>query len=181
MPIPAHAGGGRTPPETSTLRRPLLRRPVAGARPGEEAGRLAGVSGSDSTLNERADIVEEAPTSVNCSGNAHITPGVEDVTSMCINFGEDRFASIQSSWLDPRKIREMTIVGSKRMIVYDDVEPLEKIKIYDARVEVPPHYDTFAETFKAYGTSKENFVKAFEIAKKMNPELTAERHLSLRN
>jgi len=48
--------------ETSTLRRPLLRRPVAGARPGEEAGRLAGVSRSDSTLNERADIVEEAPT-----------------------------------------------------------------------------------------------------------------------
>src|SRR5438552_16765460 len=95
-------------------------------------------------------IVEEAPTSVNCSGNAHITPGVEDVTSMCINFGEDRFASIQSSWLDPRKIREMTIVGSKRMIVYDDVEPLEKIKIYDARVEVPPHYDTFAEFQYSY-------------------------------
>src|SRR5438270_7007687 len=44
----------------------------------------------------------------------------------------------------------MTIVGSKRMIVYDDVEPLEKIKIYDARVEVPPHYDTFAEFHYSY-------------------------------
>ena len=95
-------------------------------------------------------IMEELPVSVNCSGNAHITPGVEDVTSMCINFRRDRFASIQSSWLDPRKIREMTIVGSKRMIVYDDVEPLEKIKIYDARVEVPPHYDTFAEFQYSY-------------------------------
>ena len=95
-------------------------------------------------------IIEESPISVNCSGNAHITPGVEDVTSMCINFGEDLFASIHSSWLDPRKIREMTIVGSKRMIVYDDVEPLEKIKIYDARVEVPPHYDTFAEFQYSY-------------------------------
>ena len=44
----------------------------------------------------------------------------------------------------------MTIVGSKRMIVYDDVAPLEKIKIFDARVEVPPHYDTFAEFQYSY-------------------------------
>src|SRR5215510_6203374 len=44
----------------------------------------------------------------------------------------------------------MTIVGSKRMIVYDDVAPLEKIRIFDARVERPPHYDTFAEFHYAY-------------------------------
>ena len=57
---------------------------------------------------------------------------------------------MHSSWLDPRKIREMTIVGSKRMIVYDDVAPLEKIRVFDARVERPPHYDTFAEFHYAY-------------------------------
>jgi predicted dehydrogenase len=95
-------------------------------------------------------IMEELPKGVNCWGNAHITPGVEDVTSMCINFSKDRFATIQSSWLDPRKVRDMTIVGTKRMIVYDDIEPLEKIKIYDARVETPPHYDTFAEFQYSY-------------------------------
>jgi predicted dehydrogenase len=95
-------------------------------------------------------IVEEFPKTVNCSGTANITPGVEDVTSMCITFGKSRFATIQSSWLDPRKVREMTIVGSKRMIVYDDVEAQEKIKIYDARVDVPPHYDTFAEFHYSY-------------------------------
>src|SRR4051812_25035593 len=95
-------------------------------------------------------IMDELPVSVNCTGNAHITPGVEDVTSMCINFRKQRFANIQSSWLDPRKVRDMTIVGTKRMIVYDDVEPLEKIKIYDARVETPPHYDTFAEFHYSY-------------------------------
>ena len=44
----------------------------------------------------------------------------------------------------------MTIVGSKRMIVYDDVAPLEKIRMFDARVERPPHYDTFAEFHYAY-------------------------------
>lgn len=95
-------------------------------------------------------IMEEMPHSVNCRGAAHITPGVEDVTSMNLHFSKERSAVIQSSWLDPRKVREMTIVGSKRMIVYDDVAPQEKIKIFDVRVERPPHYDTFGEFQYAY-------------------------------
>jgi predicted dehydrogenase len=95
-------------------------------------------------------IMGEPPVTVNCRGSAHVTPGVEDVTSMCLTFRKDRSAIIHSSWLDPRKIREMTIVGSKRMIVYDDVAPLEKIRVFDARVERPPHYDTFAEFHYAY-------------------------------
>ncbi len=69
---------------------------------------------------------------------------------MYLKFRKDRSAVIQSSWLDPRKVREMTIVGSKRMIVYDDVAQLEKIKIFDSRVERPPHYDTFAEFHYSY-------------------------------
>lgn len=95
-------------------------------------------------------ILGEQPVSVNCRGNAHIKPGIEDVTSMSLSFRNERFAVVQNSWLDPRKVREMTIVGRKRMIVYDDVEPIEKIKIYDARVETPPHYDTFAEFHYSY-------------------------------
>jgi predicted dehydrogenase len=95
-------------------------------------------------------IIGEQPITVNCRGCAHITPGVEDVTTMCLSYPGGRTAIIQSSWLDPRKVREMTIVGSKRMIVYDDVAPLEKIRVFDARVERPPHYDTFAEFHYAY-------------------------------
>jgi len=96
------------------------------------------------------NIMGEQPLTVNCLGSAHITPGVEDVTTMWLGFPNQRSAIIQSSWLDPRKVREMTIVGSKRMIVYDDVAPLEKIRVFDARVERPPHYDTFAEFHYAY-------------------------------
>ncbi|UCF30636.1 MAG: Gfo/Idh/MocA family oxidoreductase [bacterium] len=84
------------------------------------------------------------PYSVNCQGKAHINPGIEDVTNLTLNFDNGGFATIHSSWLDPNKIREMIIVGSKKMLVYDDTEPLEKIKIYDKRVEAPPHYDDFA-------------------------------------
>jgi predicted dehydrogenase len=95
-------------------------------------------------------ILDEFPTTINCQGNAHITPGVEDVTNMSLSFSRKRFATIQSSWLEPRKIREMTIVGTRRMIVYDDLRTREKIRIYDARVERPPHYDTFAEFQYSY-------------------------------
>lgn len=95
-------------------------------------------------------VMGETPTFVNCSGSAHVTKKIEDVTSMCLTFKRNRSAIIQSSWLDPRKVREMTIVGSRRMIVYDDVAQIEKLKIYDARVETPPHYDTFADFHYAY-------------------------------
>jgi predicted dehydrogenase len=95
-------------------------------------------------------IMEQAPLSVNCRGNCHVTPGIEDVTNMALTFPNNQLATVQNSWLDPRKVREMTIVGTRRMIVYDDVEPLEKIKIYDARVDRPPHYNTFAEFTYSY-------------------------------
>lgn len=95
-------------------------------------------------------ILGESPTRVNCQGNAHITPGIEDVTNISLNFGPRRFATIQSSWLEPRKVRQMTIVGTKRMIIYDDLQPTEKIRVYDVRVDRPPHYDTFGEFHYSY-------------------------------
>jgi predicted dehydrogenase len=95
-------------------------------------------------------ILQEQPVSINCRGTAHVTPGVEDVATMCLYFANERSAIIHNSWIDPRKVREMTIVGSKRMIVYDDVAQQEKIKVFDTRVERPPHYDTFAEFHYAY-------------------------------
>jgi predicted dehydrogenase len=95
-------------------------------------------------------IMEKLPESVNCLGHSNVTPGIEDITSLSLSFAKGRFATITSSWLDPRKVREITIVGTRRMIVYDDVQPLEKIKIYDSRVEHPPHYDTFAEFQYSY-------------------------------
>jgi predicted dehydrogenase len=95
-------------------------------------------------------ILGEQPLRVNCCGSTNVSPRVQDVTSMWLGFSRNRSAIVQSSWLDPRKTREMTIVGSKRMIVYDDTAPLEKIRVFDARVDSPPHYDTFAEFQYAY-------------------------------
>ena len=95
-------------------------------------------------------ILGEMPVAVNCQGNAHVTPNVEDVTNMSLTFRQGRFATIQSSWLEPRKVREMTIVGTRRMIVYNDLKDRERIRVYDVRVERPPHYDSFAEFQYSY-------------------------------
>lgn len=95
-------------------------------------------------------VMGELPLVVNCQGNAHINPDVEDVTNLSLTFRGKRFATIQSSWLEPRKVRQMTFVGTRKMIVYDDLQPLEKIRIYDVRVECPPHYDSFAEFHYSY-------------------------------
>jgi predicted dehydrogenase len=95
-------------------------------------------------------VLGEVPTGVNCQGRAHVVHGIEDVTNLTLAFASGTFATIQSSWLDPNKVREITFVGDKQMLVYDDMEPLEKIKIYDKRVEVPPHYDSFAEFQYSY-------------------------------
>ena len=95
-------------------------------------------------------VVGANPIAVNCQGKAHVSPGQEDVTNISLSFPNGKFATIQSSWIDPRKVREITIVGSKKMVVYDDTEPLEKVKIYDKRVESPRHYETFGEFQYSY-------------------------------
>jgi predicted dehydrogenase len=112
-------------------------------------------------------IAGKLPVSVNCQGKAHINPNVEDVTNMTLNFADGFFSVIQSSWLDPNKVRELTFVGNKKMLVYNDIEPNEKLKIYDKRVDAPPHYDTFAEFQYSYhyGDMHSPYIKMTEPLK----------------
>jgi predicted dehydrogenase len=95
-------------------------------------------------------VLGESPVGVACQGKSGVAEGLEDVTNMTLTFANGVVAMIQSSWLDPNKIRETTFVGNRKMLVYNDVEPMEKIRIYDKRVETPPHYDTFAEFHFSY-------------------------------
>jgi predicted dehydrogenase len=95
-------------------------------------------------------VMGAMPTLLNCQGNAHVNPEIEDVTNLSMTFDGGRFATVQSSWLEPRKVRQMTFVGTRKMIVYDDLELHGKIRIYDVRVDCPPHYDSFAEFQYSY-------------------------------
>jgi len=95
-------------------------------------------------------VLGKEPVSVNCQGKSHVAKGVEDVTNMTLNFCNGAFGIIHSSWLDPNKVRETVFIGKKKMLVYNDVAPNEKIRIYDKRVEAPPHYDSFGEFQYSY-------------------------------
>ncbi len=79
-------------------------------------------------------LLEQMPESVTCQGAACLNGRVEDVVFLTLHFPGNVLCHIHASWLDPSKQREMTIVGSRRMIVYDDVSSEGKIRVYDKGV-----------------------------------------------
>src|SRR6266513_5622916 len=63
-----------------------------------------------------------------------------------MEFASGVLAHVQMSWLDPHKERKLTVVGAKKMVVFDDMEPREKLRIYDKGVDRPPEYGSFGES-----------------------------------
>jgi len=78
----------------------------------------------------------EEPSTVSAFGHAYVLEGIPDVAFINLAFPSGSIANVQVSWLSPSKLRRTVIVGSRKMLVYDDTEPIEKIKIYDKGVEV---------------------------------------------
>jgi predicted dehydrogenase len=95
-------------------------------------------------------VLGKEATAVRAYGGAYVQPGIEDVAHLQLVFPDRVQAQIHVSWLDPNKVRRITIVGSRRMAVYDDVETIEKIRVYDKGVDAPPHTDTFGEFQLSY-------------------------------
>ena len=80
-------------------------------------------------------LLDEEPVSVSARGQCFLQKDVEDVVFCNLEFPGGRMANIQVSWLDPNKVRRVTVVGSQKMAVFDDVETSEKIRLYDKGVE----------------------------------------------
>jgi predicted dehydrogenase len=80
-------------------------------------------------------LLDAVPVDVSARGQAYVRPGIVDVVFLNMRYPEGRMAQIQISWLDPHKIRKFTIVGSRKMAVFDDMESTEKVRIYDKGVE----------------------------------------------
>ena len=78
------------------------------------------------------------PTVVTSQGQAYLRQGVEDVVFTQMKFADGRMAAVHVSWLDPHKIRKMTLVGTKKMATFDDMEATEKLKVYDKAANVTP-------------------------------------------
>jgi len=90
-------------------------------------------------------LLENNPISIEVYGTACVMKGIFDVVHMNIIYPEKILAHVHVSWLDPCKVRRVTVVGSQKMVVYNDMEPAEKIKIYDKGVETPEYTSTFGE------------------------------------
>jgi predicted dehydrogenase len=90
-------------------------------------------------------LLGSAPRNVSARGNSYIRPGNEDVVFANLQFEGGQTAEIHTSWLDPHKIRNMTLVGSRKMVTFDDTEPREKIRIYDKGADRQVDYDSYAD------------------------------------
>ncbi len=94
--------------------------------------------------------LDATPTRVHAQGYAYLQPNIEDVVFMNLEYPGGQAVGVHVSWLDPNKVRRMTVVGSKKMVVYDDVSPDAKIRLYDKGVDRRPgnglgRYATFGE------------------------------------
>src|SRR5262249_17870040 len=145
-PSAALPSGGSLPQGAGAARRPRrsLLRDLAAAQPGQGAPRRERAlelraarpvrdpppprHGADRRGGSR-------PRPPSARGSAFLQPGVEDVVFLSLRFPQGRMAHVQVSWLDPHKIRKFTVVGSRKMAVFDDMEASEKIRIYDKGVD----------------------------------------------
>ena len=78
-------------------------------------------------------FLDEDPELATAQGSASIHPGVEDVVFCFLRFPSGRIAHMHLSWLDPHKMRKMTVVGREKMVVFDDMEPERKVTVYEKR------------------------------------------------
>ena len=90
-------------------------------------------------------LVDEEPESISARGASYLQEGIEDVVFVNLRFADGKMAQIQVSWLDPHKVRKLTVVGTQKMAVFDDMESAEKVRIYDKAAE-RQGYESYGES-----------------------------------
>jgi predicted dehydrogenase len=95
--------------------------------------------------------LDEEPDFVEAFGHDYVLKGIPDVAFINLGFPSGATANVQVAWLAPSKLRKTVIVGSRKMLIYDDTEPYEKIKIFDKGVDILEP-ETFGEYQLSYRT-----------------------------
>lgn len=90
-------------------------------------------------------LMGQNPTRATANGKCFLQKGIEDVVFFSLDFPGGQVAHAQVSWLDPHKIRKFTVVGTRKMVAFDDMEATEKIKIYDKGVNQEIRYGSYDE------------------------------------
>ncbi len=86
-----------------------------------------------------------APSLVSAVGASFLLNNIEDVVFISLKYPNNVFANIQASWLDPKKVRQISVVGSKKMITWNDLEPNLPVAIYDKGANAKQEYSNFGE------------------------------------
>jgi len=99
-------------------------------------------------------LIERQPIGLSALGSCHIEPGIENIAYMVMKFDDDFIAHFHFNWLAPVKIRRTLIAGTRKMILYDDIEPTEKVRVYDKGVDTNRNSDREAnyQTLISYRT-----------------------------
>ncbi len=95
-------------------------------------------------------LTGKRPIGANAQAQAFLRRGNEDISTATLHFEDGVVALLNDSWLDPHKVRRTTVVGTQKMLVYDDVSLHEKIKIFDKGIDAPAEYETFADFHLSY-------------------------------
>ena len=90
-------------------------------------------------------LTDAKPVHVSGQGGSYLRPGLEDVVFATITFEGGVVANLHVSWLDPHKVRRVTVVGDRRMAVFDDMESAEKIRVIDKGIDPTEHYESFQD------------------------------------
>jgi predicted dehydrogenase len=108
-------------------------------------------------------LLDEVPEKVSANGAAYLSNGVEDTVFTNLLFPSGKMANIHVSWLDPHKTRKFTVVGTKKMLVFDDMQATEKIWIYDRGVGAPDGAMAYGEDLTLrFGEIRVPFIKMGE-------------------
>ena len=90
-------------------------------------------------------LIDQEPIDVVARGSAFLQGQVEDVVFVDLRFPGGKMAHVHVSWLDPHKLRKFTVVGSRKMVVFDDMEASEKIRVYDKGVDRGPEVVSYGD------------------------------------
>ncbi len=90
-------------------------------------------------------LLGQMPTEVSARGECYLQPGIQDVAFLSMGFPNTVLANVHVSWLDPKKVRRLTVVGDRKMLVWDDLDTTGPIRIYDKGVVRAGSYTDYGE------------------------------------
>ncbi len=90
-------------------------------------------------------LLGSEPLAVSARGKRYLQEGLEDVALLSFEYPNDVLAGAHVSWIDPKKVREITVVGDRKMAVWNDLSPIEPLRIYDKGVSAERRYETYGE------------------------------------